>query len=203
MPPIVRRLNEILRSELGSVPPFQQFAWKWSEDLRRVALKTDDWGRPEMEYTCTNGVYSARQVRFVRKQDPRLQNQWVVAMLTKMSQDQGHLDHTGDAAWIICYDKQGNAIALEPGILPDAVATWKFIELERAANRKKAADEICEFYDNQAREDKRYRDRVDDAVRDSLTAFLEIPGTKGGTSFQAGIRDVTLPGDKEQHAGSN
>jgi len=199
VPPVVDRLNRILRSELGSHPPCQQFAWKWSEDLRRVALKTDDWGRPEMEYTCSNGVYSAQQARFVRKQDPRLKNQWVMTMLVGMSADQGHLDATGDAAWIICYDRRGAAVALEPDILPDATVTWKFIEMERAANRRKAADEIRDYIEQAEREKKKLGDDAYDATVDAMSAYLEIPGAKGSTVFQAGIRDVTLPGDKEQH----
>lgn len=200
MPQSVERLNRLLRSELGSHPPCQQFAWKWSENLHRVALKTDDWGRPEMEYTCNNGVYSAEQSRFVRKQDPRLKNQWVMTMLTKMSLDQGYLDGTGNAAWIICYDRRGVAVALEPDVLPDATVTWKFIEMERAAGRVKAADEIRCQLEQESRADEKLGNDAYDATVDAMSAYLETPGVKGSTVFQAGIKDTLLPGDKEQHA---
>jgi hypothetical protein len=187
--PGVERLNQLLRAELGTDP---QFAWKYSETLRRVVLETDNVGQPVVETVRVGNVYASQQRRFIRKLDSKLLNQWVMCMLVKMSEDQGHLEGTGDAAWVIVYDKSGIACAVEPDIPPDDTATWKFIQLLRKSEALSAQREIDVLEDQQKREDEKLVSDSNFAALDAMTAYLETPGVKGSTVFQAGIRDVNL-----------
>ncbi len=183
-------LNRTLRSELGSNPPF---AWKHSESLLRVVGKIKDDGSPDLEYVTVGGIVRAQQKKFTRKLDPRLVDQWVLCMLVEMSEDQGHINGTGKAAWVIVYDQRGNAVAMEQGLEPSADATWRFIHLLRESEKRKVTTE--DIVERERREYDKFAADAADCGLDAMTAYLEIPGKKGSTEFQAGIRDTPLAKD--------
>ncbi len=192
---LVNKCNAMLRTELG----FQdggEYAWKYSEDLRRMQRVLDGEGQPVREYRAlASGLILAYdKYRIVPMFDHRVHLQWVLAK--RVMPDISESDWLDQFGSSIPYPANGEFMPVSPvyldrGVEPSEDMTWAVIRSFRAQRKVKASeiDDQTEAGMERRKKDK-YNTILDD-IKDCGTAFCGIPGTKEHYSF-GGLKDVEL-----------
>jgi hypothetical protein len=182
----VKKLNDLLRQELGGDRPF---AWKWSESpelIHRMRARSAD-GSVKMEPKATpSGLIVMQPVYVSRKICLFAECQWLICrnLPPEMTEDQW-LASIGTG---VPYPQNGtwaplSQFTLERGAEPDEPHTWKVIELIRAqrALHQKSEDNEEEYQQEKAREQR--KNDIYLHIRDIAPAFNGIPGKKEHFSF--------------------
>lgn len=176
----IERYDRLLLAELGNNPVY---SWKWSEDLLHVMEAMDQSGQPEMETVLKGSVYVVQQKKRLRKVCPHIIDQWVICALIELGAEDGQVHGTGLASWMPVHDRRSHPVALPVGVRPNMASTEDFIKQMRAIRAKSAAQMDADFLAAEERREKQINDRNLDAIRDACTAYYEVPGKKGSTSF--------------------
>ncbi len=184
-PEAVRRLNQLLASELGHNP---RYSWRWSEDLRHVMYVVDDLGRPEYVDSPVNlqgGKIIIQRLRktAVRKLLPFHENVWVCCALVDVDQKDGELAGTGTGAWMPLSSSASGPAALPPGVDPTAELTQSIIRAVRQ-EREMPKGYLDQGYEEAQRKREKARwNQAYDCIRDASAAYFNCPGMKGHVSF--------------------
>jgi len=183
--------NQLLRSELGTQP---LWAWKHTKTLRIRVQKIKESSTspngidPQYHYRANpeTGIIELSPEYVDMPMLPMVPDSWVLCRFVESDQESVFRQNFGLR---VEYPVGGiwqplGFTALRPGIIPSRTDTWNMIRGARA-NR----DAVREFFDNaEEKQDKREAKEARDfgeMLRDKFTAFMEVPGRKGGTSFQS------------------
>lgn len=180
-PPVIRRLNDRLLSDLGENP---RYAWRWSEDLLHVMEIVDpETGQVQLREACINGIYAMTPVTVVRKLLPFHPNCWVMCALVEVNKRDGSFAGTGNHAWIPLSSSRSGPVCLPSGEIPDISVTESLIASVRAERSRSPIEAGLEWEEQQARKEKARWNRCYDEIRDASTAFHNVPGKKAHVSF--------------------
>lgn len=183
----IRRLNEILRRELGERT--RRYSWQWSEDLLIGTYK----GFERTGVAGPNGIEGVRPTYEPRKLNSSLDNQWVLCEMVPPISEKAWLAQWG---WKLEWPSLGywrptmsggGLNALARGMEPDEDSTADLIGLIREWRTKSLADHEREIVDNIDQRDAAQRERNRAMVRDKIPAFGG--GSPGGKQhwMQGGI----------------
>lgn len=183
--------NQLLRSELGTQP---LWAWKNSKTLRIRVQKIKESSTspngvdPQYHYKANprTGIIELTPEYVDMPMLPKLTDNWVLCRFVQADQESVfrqqfgvRVEYPADGIW-----QPLGFTALRPGIVPNRTDTWNMI---RGAKANREA--VREFFDGaEERQDKREAQEArnfGDMLRDKFTAYMEVPGKKGGTSFQS------------------
>jgi hypothetical protein len=206
----IRRLNRMLAAELGS----PQYAWIYSEspEFHRAMRKTDEFGKPEMDFRCPCGlnvqVHSpeclagmlvvAEPKWEIRKTNIFLIDQWVLCCLQLPPSEDAWVEMFGSR---LPYPKNGTwapvetetyTVAMPADALPGENFTMALIRA-RQKSREIHPSDLANAYENreQLRDKRRFvsaRDRIKDVL-----PFNPDPGKRGGSVSWGGVRDTSEP----------
>lgn len=186
IPESVRKLNDVLRADLGSNP---LYAWRWSNDLRHVMNKIDTDGnqlyKSKLVYPPGRKEPLVIQVRdtAIRQLLPFHTDCWIACGLIETDAKDGSLEHTGVASWVPISSSRSGPAALPPNMVPTMELTQCVIAAVRAQRQRTLADDHNDFDDLcRKRESDRFN-RTLDIIKDAGTAFHAVPGRKGHVSF--------------------
>lgn len=204
----IRRLNDLIRQELGGAEVFE---WKHSEDLKHHARKIDpDTGNKVYTYRCQCGYDVRRHTKSCRRKGsiivaepvyiecllrPDKRDQWCLAKLHAAVSEAEWLREFGTmllwpkhGTWLPC-----DPVWLEPGEQPTQALTWEVIKAVRANRSHTFADRMAEA---EAIVDKRDRDNrerlLEEIKEDTHMPFGALPGRKDTVSH-GGTRDLFQP----------
>lgn len=192
---LITKCNNILRAELG----FQdggEYAWKYSEDLRRAQKIVHDDGTPVREIRATSSglLLACDTYRIVPMFDHRVHLQWILTkrVMPDMSESQW-MDEFGSS---IPYPYTGQFIPCSPvylarGETPSVELTWGVVGAFRAQRKLKIADIDAETRELLASKEASKYNEILDSIKECGTAFNGVPGTKEHYSF-GGVKDVQL-----------
>ncbi len=200
-PKHIRKLNDLLRTELGEAKG--RYAWLWSESkelLRPMRVIYDD-GTPVFNYrtlptkwqkdhpnqsTKPKGITIAEPVYTARKTAIDAQDQWLMCILLPPSLTPHQWDqvfgtshpYPANGEWAPC-----DPIRIPRGQEPTEFDTWTFIDAMRRQRKISAATWDNEMRDNLDRKDVGRKGEILDMIKDAAPAFLNVPGMKGQVSF--------------------
>jgi len=201
--PAIARYDRLMLRDLGSAPVY---SWKWSEDLLHVMDEINPHdGKPVYRPTLQNGIYAVRQQTTTRRW-PGIWQQWVVCALIELNANDGAVHGTGVAAWVPVYDKRSRPVCVPENVQPNQSHTEAFIRKMRAY-RVREAEAIGKWEDHHkpnttpmdeserntlmmSRAEKKKFDIARDAIKDGFTAFGEVPGVRGSTSWPTTGKDM-------------
>jgi hypothetical protein len=186
-PKNIRKLNELLRAELGTAKGL--YAWKWSEspEMHRPMRVIHDDGTPVFEFRKQeSGLTLACPVYTIRKTALDAEEQWLLAILLPPALSLHEWEkvfgtsqaYPGNGEWAPC-----DPIRIPRGQQPTEFDTWTVIDAMRRQRKVSNAT-----WDNEslAALDKRDAGRggeILDAIKDAAPAFNNAPGMKGSVSF--------------------
>lgn len=189
-PESVRKLNDLLRADLGSNP---RYSWRWSEDLMHVMEVLHEDGTPVyVEGRSPAGLAVMMPKTVLRKLLPMHQDQWIVCALIEVNQRDGSIASTGDHAWIPLSSGRSGPVCLPPNEKPTLVFTRAVIDAVRMERKKSGAEMGVEWEAEQIKKEKDRWNRVYDEIRDAGTAFANVPGRRGHVSFPSAEPMVTV-----------
>ncbi len=175
----IRKLNEYLRSELGSNP---QYGWKWSEDLFHVMEVIQPDGTPVyVEGRSPSGLTIMVPKTERRKLLPHHNHCWVICALVEVNERDGSIAGTGDHAWVPVSSANSGPVCIMGE--PDMNMTRYVVEAIRESRSRRPVEMTADL---ERDIDKRERDhwtRIYDQICDASTAFYNVPGRKGAVSF--------------------
>ncbi len=203
-PSKVKRLNHLLRQELGQHP---LYSWQWSEDLLHVMDAINEDGSPVYEQKeLKSGLVAVAQATRTRKICPDL-DVWVMCAMIDTGRHDGAIHSLGTKNWYPVSDRSSRTVNLPTDVVPDETLTWEFINQMRHFREKEAAKLDAQYIERHltpvpvdesrpnsklvSRQEKADWERYYDEVKDLGTAFGQVPGTKEGVSF-GGIKDTEL-----------
>ncbi len=196
-PEAVRKLNQLLVSELGTNP---RYAWRWSEDLLHAMAVVDDLGRPQyvdVPVTLPNGktLWGRKQAVVIRKLLPHHQDQWVGCSLVEVNAEDGAIHQTGNGAWVPISSSASGPAALPFGEKPTQELTQCIIRAIRAEREMLAENKnylTDGFLEDAAYKEKKRWNTAYDRICDASTAFYNLPGAKGHVSLPS-VKSRELP----------
>ncbi len=179
-PEKVRKLNELLRADLGSNP---RYAWRWSDDLLHVMDVVDSEGLPEyVESKSPAGLIIMTPKTVTRQLLPFHEHCWVLCALVETTKKDGELESTGLASWVPVGGGNG-PVALYPFELPNIESTQYIVNMIRQQRTKTVLEMGQEWNEEMAKREKSSWNRAYDQIREQATAFYNVPGRKGHVSF--------------------
>lgn len=177
----IRKLNELLRSELGANP---RYAWRWCEELTHVMEVIQDDGAPVyVEGKSPAGLTVLMPKTVVRKLLPFHENQWILCALVEVNQRDGSLQGTGNHSWVPVSSAVSGPVCLEQHQEPTLANTEAVIQSVRGTRRQSPVEMSVEWEEQRRQKEKATWSRVYDEIRDASTAFANAPGMKGHVSF--------------------
>lgn len=175
-------LNDLLGSELGRTPYGEpHYKWAWSEDLTHYRRMEN------MAYVQVPGspIILAEPTYEMVKLCPSLHRQYVILHWSQpISQDAWLAEFGSKLQWPARGEYYPTNMCLGYEEHPDIDVTWDAIGKVKAERNKTFADHIAADDAALARVEKANNDLVLDDLKDTLTAFGNIPGKRsGGVSF--------------------
>lgn len=179
-PKAIRRMNRILERELGSNP---RYSWIWTNDLHHVMEVIDKDGKPEyVEQLSPAGLYVMTPKTERRLLMPFHQERWTLCALVEVNDRDGSIHGTGSCAWVPISGANG-PVTLEPNEYP-TLETTNYVAAAIRQERSRSVEEVTEGWEKaQAKKEQDRWKRMYDEIRDSCTAFYNVPGRKGHVSF--------------------
>lgn len=181
--------NDLLRTELGVRP---LYAWKHSKTLffrvqKIVTSSTAANGvEPQYEYRANpaTGLIELSPIYVDMPMLPILPDSWLLCRHVPADQEAvfrqkfgTRVEYPAGGVW-----QPIQITALRPGVIPSRTDTWNMV---RAVRQNAIA--VREFFDGaeerQNKQEKRDAANFGQMARDKFTAFMEVPGKKGATSF--------------------
>lgn len=154
-------------------------------------------GEPKFQYRCCcgvdkrvhlpqcSGVVVAEPIYKLRRLLPFLHNQWVICRWNAPLSMDGWKARFGSAleypanGYLMPVDgPHGGVIALQPNVMPDEEVTWEFVRAVKKDRQKTAADWINQSAEALDLQERRADDLLDSNIRDSNTAFGNVPGSR-------------------------
>lgn len=185
-PKHIRKLNEILRRELGERE--RRYSWQWSEDLILGAFS----GWKDSGVMTAGGMripvalYTPTKMRYGKQV---LDQQWVLCEMTAPVSESEWKAKNG---WLLEWPSKGywrpigdglRAHCLPRGMDPDEDCTSDLIYLVRQSRPKTVVDHRIEIEDGIDKRDADKRKRNREMVRDKIPAFAG--GKPGGKQHWA------------------
>ena len=178
-PAEVRKLNELLRAELGANP---RYSWRWSEDLLHVMDVVDSDGKPVyVESRSPEGLVTMTPKTMLRKLLPFHADCWVVCALVEVNAKDGSITGTGNGAWVPL--SSANSGPVHTHEAPTLAFTQYVIEAVRESRAKTAREHTEDAEEAIAKAERSRWQRCYDKIREEATAFASVPGRKGHVSF--------------------
>lgn len=176
----VRILNDRLRAELGDNP---RYAWRWSEDLNHVLEVLDLDGDPiYVEGRSPQGLVAMVPKTATKRLLPMHHDQWVVCALVEVNVMDGSLAGTGNHSWVPISSASG-VVCLAENEAPNLVFTQSIIDTIRASRAQTPVEMTADWEERERKREKDRWNRIYDEIRDSSTAFYNVPGKRGHVSF--------------------
>jgi hypothetical protein len=186
-PKHIRRLNALLRTELGTGKGM--YAWKWSEspEMHRPMRVVQSDGTPAFEFRKQpSGLMLACPVYTLRKTAIDAENQWLLAILLPPALNPHTWEmvfgtsqaYPANGEWAPC-----DPIRIPRGSEPTEFDTWTVIDAMRRQRKVSAAQWDSEAKDGMERKDQGRGAEILDSIKDCAPAFLNAPGRKGSVSF--------------------
>lgn len=180
---IIEIENRLLRSELGTKPLYE---WKHTSQLWLRIQKINEAGEPQYDYFANpvTTIIELQPVYVNMPMLPMLSDNWVLCRYVAADQEMPFKQRFGN---MIAYPASGiwqplQQTALRPGIVPNRTDTWNMIR-----GARENVEAVKQFFDTaEERQDKKEavnRAMLKDMFLDRMTAQMEVPGKKGGTSF--------------------
>lgn len=186
-PKEIRELNKRLGEALGWNPHGEPL-YKWVHSESFFHWMRDISGYKEVQ--SPSGLSVMEPIYVERKMCPNMHDMWLVA----------HWHDSGsEHAWIQAYGSdalyprhgyysQSNACQV-PGQLPTATQTEDFIWMVRKHRMKTKADIYREGEDAVEARERANDSRRKDIIQDAMTAYMNIPGKRGGHVSFPGVRE--------------
>ncbi len=182
-PERVRKLNELLRADLGCNP---RYSWRWSDDLLHVMEVVDEDGKPVYDEQRTPaGIIVMARKKVTRQLLPFHEHCWVLCALVETTLADGELEGTGKASWVPVSGPTG-PVTLLPFEVPNLESTQYVVGCIRQSRTKTVEQMGEEWSADMARKEKDMWQRKYDQIRDAATAFYNVPGKKGHVSYAYG-----------------
>ena len=193
----IRKLNDLLRSELGE----PVYAWKYSEELDHPMSLINDDGSPQMEYVCACGtnvtihdpacksLIIARQKWGLRRLRFDLEHQWTLckAVPNPPAIEFAHI-YPGvpyrPVEWAVC-----DPVYLDKNEVPTEDVTWLVIHKMREHRTMTSADWTNTAQAAMEKQTRKRRDDILDDIKSDAPAFGGIPGKKEHWVSFAGSRE--------------
>lgn len=179
-PEKIRKLNELLRADLGSNP---RYSWRWSDDLLHVMDVVDSEGKPiYSESTTPAGLIVMAPKRITRPLLPFHEHCWVLCALVETTQQDGELAGTGLGSWIPVGGGNG-PVTLLPFEAPNLESTQYIVNMVRQARTKTVVEMGIEWNEQMAKREKDRWSQAYEQIKEHATAYYNVPGSKGHVSF--------------------
>lgn len=189
--------NRVLLSELGTHP---LWAWKHTSTLRirvqriKESATAANGIEPQYHYKANplTGLIELSPEYIDMPMLPKIPDSWVLCRFVEADQEAVFRQQFGVR---VEYPAGGiwqplGFTALRPGIVPSRQDTWNMIHGARA-NRVAVQDFFEGAEERQNKREAKEARNFGEQLRDKFTAFMEVPGKKGGTSYPAAKPNTT------------
>lgn len=196
--PRVRRLNDLLRRELGAAPNGQGIhQWRFTGDLVSLYVLQDAQGRPVIDYRPTDGgVLVEGYKTFKSLQRPDKPSNWAICTW----EDPGSKeeweetfrtveDYPGAESYLAAND----LLILDDGFVPTLKITQAFIDQIRRVRKISFSERVEKEDAVQAADSKAVRDKADGIIDPDIPLFNVIPGKRGGSVSFGGTEKKKEP----------